>query len=108
MKLSDNTLNEVFSALADPTRRKILETLSEGDASVTELAEPFQMSLPAISKHLRILEDAGLVIREKEGRIHRMHLDGKPLKDAAAWLDRHRDFWESRFSSLENLLTKSK
>ena len=107
-KRSDDTLNTVFSALADPTRRKILEALSDGHASVTELAEPHSMSLPAISKHLRILEDAGLIVRERNGRVHRMHLHSKPLKDATAWLDRYRNFWNTRLDSLDSFLNKSK
>lgn len=107
-KGSNDTLNTVFSALADPTRRKILEALSDGHASVTELAEPHRMSLPAISKHLRILEDAGLIVRERNGRVHMMHLHSRPLKDAAAWLDRYRTFWEARLHSLDTFLNKTK
>lgn len=107
-KRSDDTLNAVFSALADPTRRAILKALSEGHAQVSELAEPFDMSLPAISKHLRILEDAGLIVRERDGRFHKMHLDGKPLKDAAAWLDRYRNFWNARLDALDAFLNKNK
>jgi len=107
-KRSNDTLNAVFSALADPTRRAILEALSKGQASVTELAEPFQMSLPAISKHLGILEDAGLIIRERNGRFHWMHLYSKPLQDAAAWLDRYRNFWDTRLDSLDAYLSKTK
>ena len=103
-----DTLNAVFSALADPTRRAILEALSEGHAQVSELAEPFAVSPPAISKHLRILEDAGLIIRERDGRIHRMHLQSKPLKDAAAWLDRYRNFWDARFDALDSFLNKTR
>ena len=107
-KRSDDTLNAVFSALADPTRRAILEALSEGHAQVSELAEPFDISLPAISKHLRVLEEAGLIVRERDGRFHRMHLDGKPLKDAAAWLDRYRNFWNARLDALDAFLNKNK
>lgn len=103
-KPSDDTLDAVFSALADPTRRAILEALSKGQASVTELAEPFHVSLPAISKHLGILEGAGLSVRERNGRFHWMHFHSKPLKDAAAWLDRYRNFWETRLDSLDAFL----
>jgi len=105
---SEKTLNLVFSALADPTRRAILEALSQGHANVSELAEPFDISLPAISKHLRVLEVAGLIVRERDGRIHRMHLQREPLKDAAAWLDRYRSFWKARFDSLDSFLDKTK
>ena len=107
-KQSEVRLNAVFSALADPTRRAILEALSAGHAHVSELAEPFDMSLPAISKHLRILEEAGLVVRERDGRIHRMHLQSKPLKDAAAWLDHYRNFWNARLDALDTFLSKTK
>lgn len=105
---SSNELDAVFSALSDPTRRAILEKLTEGDFSVTELAKPFDMSLPAISKHLRILEEAGLLTREKDGRVHHIQLESKPLKDATAWLERYRRFWEDRFKSLETYISKSK
>lgn len=97
-------LDSVFSALADPTRRRILEQLARGDASVMDLAEPYDMSLPAVSKHLRVLEGAGLVVRERDGRLHIMSLNGKPLKNAAAWLERYRAFWEGRFDALETFL----
>jgi DNA-binding transcriptional ArsR family regulator len=97
-------LDLVFSALSDPTRRKILERLAKGEASVLEIAEPHDMSLPAVSKHLRVLEDAGLVARERDGRLHLMSLKSKPLKDAAAWLERYRAFWEEKFDALEKFL----
>jgi DNA-binding transcriptional ArsR family regulator len=101
---SQPPLNAVFSALADPTRRLILEHLARGDASVMELADPHDMSLPAVSKHLRVLEDAGLIRREREGRVHHIYLNSKPMKDAAAWLERYRAFWEGRFDALEKFL----
>ncbi|MBI1804944.1 MAG: winged helix-turn-helix transcriptional regulator [Ignavibacteriae bacterium] len=107
-KRSNDTLDAVFSALADPTRRAILEALSEGHAQVSELAEPFEMSLPAISKHLRVLEEAGLIVRERDGRFHRMHLHSQPLKDAAEWLDHYRNFWNTRLDSLGTFLNKTK
>ena len=99
-------LDEVFYALADPTRRAMLDRLSHGEARVTELAAPHEMSLPAISKHLKVLESAGLVVREKDGRIHRMNLNTSPMKAAAAWLERYRVFWEHRFDAIEKLLSK--
>ncbi len=101
-------LDLVFSALSDPTRRKILEHLARGEASVQEIAEPYDMSLPAVSKHLRVLEDAGLVTREREGRLHRMSLNSKPLREATAWLERYRAFWEGKFDALEKFLDTSR
>jgi DNA-binding transcriptional ArsR family regulator len=105
---SEEALDSVFSALADPTRRAILKTLSKGEASVTELAEPFRMSLPAISKHLSVLEHAGLIVRHRDGRFHWMHIHARPLKDAAEWLDHYRTFWNSRLDSLDEFLRKTK
>src|SRR5215475_2597489 len=99
-------LDTVFAALADPTRRAILQRLAEGEASVTELAEPFadDMSLPAISKHLRVLETTGLIRREKQGRVHRLKLRPAPLHDAAQWLAYYRQFWDEQFDSLAGYL----
>lgn len=93
-----------FSALADATRRAILERLARGDASVIELAEPFPVSLPAVLKHLRVLEDAGLVTCRKEGRVRRCHLNGRPMKDAADWIDRYRRSWETQLAALAQFL----
>lgn len=93
-------LDATFSALADPTRRAILARLATGEASVTELARPFSISLPAISKHLRVLEEAGLLEREKQGRVHRCRMVVGPLHDAAEWLLFYRRLWESTFDSL--------
>ncbi len=101
------TLNTTFAALADPTRRAILARLAQGSASVTELAAPFKISLPAISKHLRVLEQAGLLAREKEGRIHRCRLVVKPMKDAVEWLAHYERFWEQQFASLADYLEES-
>ena len=98
----------LFTALSDPTRRAILGKLAKGEAIVSELAEPFDMSPPAISKHLRILEAAGLLMRQKEGRVHRIRLRSKPLKDAIDWLEYYREFWETRLDSLAKYLGKSK
>ena len=108
VKHSSDTLNRIFSALSDPTRRAILEKLARGEASVTELAGPHDMSLPAISKHLRVLEEAGLIAREKHGRVHRLQLESKPMKDALVWIERYRKFWEEKFSALEKHLTTPK
>jgi DNA-binding transcriptional ArsR family regulator len=97
---SDDRLDAVFSALADPTRRRILLRLSRGEASITELAEPFTMTLPAVSKHLRVLERAGLVRRERDGWYHRCHLEARPLHRAAAFLERWRPFWDQTLEQL--------
>ena len=103
---SDARLDAVFSALADPTRRRILLRLSRGEASITELAQPFEMTLPAVSKHLRVLERAGLVRRQREGWYHRCHLEAKPLRDAAAFIERWRPFWEQTLEQLAQHLEK--
>lgn len=97
-------LDATFSALADPTRRAILARLALGETSVTELARPFPISLPAISKHLRILEGAGLMARERRGRTHRCRLVAAPLHAAADWLLFYRRFWEGSFDSLSEYL----
>jgi DNA-binding transcriptional ArsR family regulator len=96
----DERLDAVFSALDDPTRRRILVRLSRGEASITEIAEPFDMTLPAVSKHLRVLERAGLVTRERDGWYHRCYLEARPLGDAAAFLERWRPFWERTLEQL--------
>ena len=97
-------LNITFAALADPTRRAILARLASGEASVTELAEPFEMSLPAISKHLKVLERAGLIARGREAQWRPCRLAAGPLKDAADWLDHYRRFWDESFDRLEEYL----
>jgi DNA-binding transcriptional ArsR family regulator len=94
-------LSATFAALADPTRRAILARLAMGETSVTELAEPFDMSLPAISKHLKVLERAGLVARSREAQWRPCKLEAKPLKDAANWIEEYRKFWEQRFDRLD-------
>jgi DNA-binding transcriptional ArsR family regulator len=101
---SSAQLNTVFLALADPTRRAILERLAHGEASGTELARPFSISVPAISKHLRVLEHADLILHRKDGRTHRFRLATGPMKDAVAWLEQYRNFWEAQFDSLETYL----
>ncbi len=97
-------LSRTFSALADPTRRAILARLASGEASVTELAAPFDMSLPAVSKHLKVLERAGLVSRGREAQWRPCRLHAKPLKGAADWLERYRAFWEQSLDHLEDYL----
>jgi DNA-binding transcriptional ArsR family regulator len=97
------SLDTTFAALADPTRRAILARLIERDFAVGELAEPFDMSLPAVSKHLRVLERAGLVRRERISRIVRCRLQAQPMRDAARWLDTYQRFWTSKLDALERL-----
>ena len=99
-------LTATFSALADPTRRAILERLSEGEAAVGELAEPLRMSLPAVSKHLKVLEQAGLLRRRRDGRRHIMNVDPRPMSEAAEWLETYRRFWEGGFDRLANYLER--
>ena len=100
-------LTTVFMALADPTRRAILERLAHGEASGTELARPFSISVPAISKHLRVLKNADLILHRKEGRTHMFRLAAKPMRDATAWLEQYRHFWEEQFDSLEAYLQQT-
>src|SRR5580700_5124519 len=97
-------LDATFAALADPTRRVILARLAEGDASVLELAEPFAMSQPAISKHLKVLERAGLVSRSRDAQRRPRRLEAQPLAEATEWLEKYRQFWEGRFQHLDALL----
>ena len=97
-------LNAIFLALADPTRRAILARLASGEASVTELAEPFAMSQPAVSKHLKVLERAGLISVGQEAQRRPRRLDGKPLAEASAWLEEYRAIWEASFQRLDGLL----
>ncbi len=97
-------LSTTFAALADPTRRAILARLASGETSVTELAEPFAMSLPAISKHLKVLEHAGLISRGREAQWRPCRLAAGPLKDVAHWLEHYRRFWEQSFDRLEDYL----
>ena len=97
-------LNATFSALADPTRRAILARLASGETSVSELAEPFEMSMPAISKHLKVLQRAGLIERGREAQWRPCRLAAGPLKDASDWLERYRRFWEESFDRLDDYL----
>jgi DNA-binding transcriptional ArsR family regulator len=102
--MSPDQLNAVFAALADPTRRAIVERLASGEASVTELAEPFAMSLPAITKHLKVLEKAGLITRGKEAQWRPCRLAPEPLREVADWVEQYRQFWEQSFDRLEDYL----
>ncbi|MBD2742350.1 metalloregulator ArsR/SmtB family transcription factor [Coleofasciculus sp. FACHB-1120] len=102
--MSSDQLSVTFAALADPTRRAILAHLAKGEASVTELAEPFEMSLPAISKHLKVLERAGLIARGREAQWRPCQIKAQPLKDAMDWIEQYRQFWEERLDRLDDYL----
>lgn len=104
---NDPDLDAIFQALAHPIRRDILEQVANGPESVGELAEPHDVSLAAVSKHLHVLEDAGLVNMEKDGRVRRAHLDAAPLSAAFGWLTRYRVFWEDRFDVLADHLEEA-
>ncbi len=106
--MNPNYLDVTFAALADPTRRAILARLASGEASVTELAEPFAMSQPAISKHLKVLERAGLISRGHDAQRRPRRLEAKPLAAATQWLENYRQFWEGRFQRLDALLDELK
>ena len=108
VKYSSENLNRTFAALADPTRRRILAHLARGNHRVTHLARPHHMSLPAVSKHLRVLEKAGLLRRRRYGRVHEMQLDAGPLKRAAQWVEEFRWFWEGSLDRLAEYLEKTK
>jgi DNA-binding transcriptional ArsR family regulator len=101
-------LDQTFAALADPTRRAILARLAKGEASVMELAEPFEMSQPAISKHLKVLERAGLIERGRDAQRRPCRLVARPLRDVDRWLERYRDLWEERFEALDGVLADLK
>jgi DNA-binding transcriptional ArsR family regulator len=102
-----SALDNTFAALSDATRRGILARLAQGEASISDLAAPYEMSLPAVSKHLRVLEHARLVERRKDGRVHRCRLAPAPMKSAAEWIEKYRQFWERQFDSLAQYLEGS-
>ncbi len=102
--MPDNQLNAVFGALADPTRRAILTRLTRGDANVAELAAPFSVSQPAISRHLKVLERAGLISRRRRSTARLSHLEAEPLREATAWLARYREYWDESYDRLDALL----
>jgi DNA-binding transcriptional ArsR family regulator len=108
MHMTADHLSTTFAALADPTRRAILARLASGECSVTELAEPFDMSMPAVSKHLRVLERAGLIARGREAQWRPCRLEPAPLKDVADWAERYRAIWEQRFDRLDTYLQELK
>ena len=108
VKQDEQSLDQVFKALSDPTRREIVRRLSVRPVSVVDLASNFPMSLPAVSKHLKVLERAGLVSRTREGRIHWIALNPMPLKDAEAWVAQYRAFWEGSLDQLESYIRSTK
>jgi DNA-binding transcriptional ArsR family regulator len=106
VEYSQERLNSVFSAVADPTRRAILRALAKKPATITQIAKPFPVSLNAISKHVMVLEGAGLIRREIQGREHLCRLEPRPLRDATAWLDHYRQFWDVRLDALESYVAR--
>lgn len=103
--MGDDPLSVVFGALADPTRRAILARLTEGDANVAQLAAPFQVSQPAISRHLKVLEQAGLISRSRRATARLSHLEAEPLREATVWLARYQEYWDESYDRLDALLT---
>ena len=108
VKYPPATLSRTFAALADPTRRRILAQLAQGDRCVTRLARRHAMSLPAVSKHLRVLEKAGLLRRRRYGRVHQLNLEAKPMQQAVRWIEEYRKFWEGSLDRLAEYLEKAK
>ncbi len=106
--MATDRLSVIFAALADPTRRAILARLADGDATVTELAEPFEISLPAISRHLKVLENAGLIARSRSAQWRTSSLQAEPLREAAGWMERYRAHWDANFSRLDAHLARIK
>jgi DNA-binding transcriptional ArsR family regulator len=102
--MQQDHLSTAFAALADPTRRAILARLASGETSVTEMAEPFQMSLPAVTKHLKVLERAGLISRGRQAQWRPCKLEAQPLRDATGWMEQYRQFWDERLDRFENYL----
>lgn len=107
VKYNETSLDAAFGALSDPTRRAILARLAEGEAQVTELAKPFGISLPAVSKHLRVLEKANLIQRHVEGRVHRFHVNPGPLRTAQSWIEKYQQFWEQQLDALGRYLEQA-
>lgn len=104
--MTTDHLSTTFAALADPTRRAILTRLSRGETSVTELAKPFEMSLPAVTKHLKVLQRAGLITQGRQAQWRPCRLEAKPLREVADWVEQYRQFWEARFDRLEEYLAE--
>lgn len=108
MMATTDHLSNTFAALADPTRRAILARLASGEATVTELAEPFEMTMPAVTKHLKVLERAGLISRGKEAQWRPCRIEPKPLEEANEWIEQYREMWEARFDRLDEYLKELK
>src|SRR5580693_7672172 len=108
VKHSESRLDATFAALGDATRRGILARLAEGETSVSELAAPYRMSLPAVSKHLRVLEGARLIVRRKNGRVHRCRLAAQPMRSTSEWIAQYRRFWENQFDALTAYLENTR
>jgi len=106
VEYQSDDLDRVFAALSDPTRRSLMHQLCIAPATVTELAAPLDMSLNAVSKHLKVLEQAGLIRREIEGRVHHVYLNAAPLEEAERWVNHYRQYWDARLDSLEAWLTR--
>ena len=106
VEYSSSVLDRTFGALADPTRRRLLAQLAKGVECVTDLARPHAMSLAAVSKHVIVLEKAGLVRRRRQGRVHSLTLEAKPMKEAQAWINRYREFWEGNLDRFEDYLNQ--
>jgi DNA-binding transcriptional ArsR family regulator len=106
VEYSSKVLDRTFGALADPTRRRLLAQLTKGEECVTDLARPHAISLAAVSKHLIVLEKAGLVRRRRQGRVHSLTLEARPMKEAQAWINRYREFWEGNLDRFEDYLNK--
>jgi len=104
MRSDDDPLSQTFAALANPTRRAILERLAQGEATVNELAEPFEMSLPAISKHIKVLERAGLIIQGQKAQYRPCTIDATPLKEISNWTEQYRHIWEARFDQMDDYI----
>ena len=106
--MTSDQLDQAFAALAHPTRRAILGRLAKGEATVNQIAEPFEMSLPAVSKHIRVLENAGLITRSRDAQFRPCKLNAAPLKAVAGWTEQYRHIWELRFDRMEDLMNERK
>ena len=106
--MTNGTLDQTFAALAHPVRRNILDALAKGPATVNDLAEPFDMSLPAISRHIRVLQDAGLIVRERNAQFRPCRLDPAPLREVTRWTEQYRHIWDMRFNAMDQALEKMK
>lgn len=104
--MDDAALDQTFSALAHPVRRAILDRLSKGDATVNELADPFEMSLPAISRHIKVLEQAGLISRGQNAQFRPCHIEAEPLKAVASWTEQYRQIWDARFDRMDQIISQ--